>query len=434
MPYPFKQRGTVVVPLAESPVPMVEVESTDNPATFSETVAGEGNITGMTIYGKSTQVTTTGAQLFDKNAASPNTWINGQGVVEGANGYTLSDYISVTAGTYYGNFKGSVKTATYNSEKQFIRYIAWAGSTPLTINDGESYLLVTIQTNDDGNYLDTFMLNAGSTALPYEPYTGGKPSPSPEYPQEIHSAGDEGEISITLSDGANQSLTFSTPNDLPGIPVDSGGNFVDEDGKNFFSNLRDYFRGVDVTRVKFFHVDTSNTSQWYSLNTGEYVDLYTYLVPNDYQVGYKNIMCNILPYNGNIYAGKNYGCCFNETLTEGGNAYLLFSFDRATFNASKEDSSEIVIEKFKTYMGEDGFDILYICDPIETPIPDTDIAAYRALHAYDGTTVITPQDALAEVEVDYIVKPKAYIEKKLTAIEQKIQEVAAAQIDTQTGG
>lgn len=64
MPYPFKQRGTVVVPLAESPVPMVEIESTDNPATFSETVAGEGNITGMTIYGKSTQVTTTGAQLL----------------------------------------------------------------------------------------------------------------------------------------------------------------------------------------------------------------------------------------------------------------------------------------------------------------------------------------------------------------------------------
>lgn len=162
--------------------------------------------------------------------------------------------------------------------------------------------------------------------------------------------------------------------------------------------------------------------------------MYTYIIPNDYQIGYKNIMCNILPYNGDIYAGKNYGCCFNGTLTEGGNAYLLFSFDRATFNASKEDSSEIVIEKFKTYMGEDGFDILYICDPIETPIPDTDIAAYRALHTHDGTTVITHQDALAEVEVDYIVKPKPYIEKKLTAIEQKIQEVAAAQIDTQTGG
>ena len=58
--------------------------------------------------------------------------------------------------------------------------------------------------------------------------------------------------------------------------------------------------------------------------------------------------------------------------------------------------------------------------PIETPIPADELAAYRALHAYDGTTVITPDDALAEVEADYIVSPKAYIEKKLTAIESRL--------------
>lgn len=33
------------------------------------------------------------------------------------------------------------------------------------------------------------MVNEGSTVLPYEPYTGGKPSPSPEYQQEIKSVG-----------------------------------------------------------------------------------------------------------------------------------------------------------------------------------------------------------------------------------------------------
>lgn len=31
----------------------------------------------------------------------------------------------------------------------------------------------------------TFTVNEGTTLLDYEPYTGGKPSPSPEYPQEI---------------------------------------------------------------------------------------------------------------------------------------------------------------------------------------------------------------------------------------------------------
>lgn len=43
------------------------------------------------------------------------------------------------------------------------------------------------------------MLAEGSTALPYEPYTGGKPSPSVEYPQEIVSAGDDGQIDVKVT-------------------------------------------------------------------------------------------------------------------------------------------------------------------------------------------------------------------------------------------
>lgn len=37
--------------------------------------------------------------------------------------------------------------------------------------------------------LSYVQLEKGTTATPYEPYTGGKPSPSPEYPQEIKNAG-----------------------------------------------------------------------------------------------------------------------------------------------------------------------------------------------------------------------------------------------------
>ena len=46
--------------------------------------------------------------------------------------------------------------------------------------------------------INHLMLNTGSTALPWEPYTGGKPSPSPDYPQEIVSAGDDGSIGIEV--------------------------------------------------------------------------------------------------------------------------------------------------------------------------------------------------------------------------------------------
>lgn len=40
------------------------------------------------------------------------------------------------------------------------------------------------------------MLNEGSTTKLWEPYTGGKPSPSPQYPQEIKSVGQDGAIGV----------------------------------------------------------------------------------------------------------------------------------------------------------------------------------------------------------------------------------------------
>lgn len=63
----------------------------------------------------------------------------------------------------------------------------------VTVNSVDGYVTVaaresiTENSNDPRNF--DIMVNAGSTALPYEPYTGGQPSPSPDYPQEIGNAG-----------------------------------------------------------------------------------------------------------------------------------------------------------------------------------------------------------------------------------------------------
>ena len=48
------------------------------------------------------------------------------------------------------------------------------------------------------NYTIYPMLNKGETALPFEPYTGGKPSPSPEYKQEPEDAGKDGSIEVKV--------------------------------------------------------------------------------------------------------------------------------------------------------------------------------------------------------------------------------------------
>lgn len=60
------------------------------------------------------------------------------------------------------------------------------------VSDGDSVVLNFSEgqnPNGEDRMVYDIMLNSGSTALPYEPYTGGAPSPSPDYPQEITSAG-----------------------------------------------------------------------------------------------------------------------------------------------------------------------------------------------------------------------------------------------------
>ena len=66
-------------------------------------------------------------------------------------------------------------------------------------------------------------------------------TPSPESPVPIVSAGGGGSIVLTVSDGADQSqsLTLSTPNGLPGIPVDSGGNYTDASGQRRWVDIID---------------------------------------------------------------------------------------------------------------------------------------------------------------------------------------------------
>lgn len=69
---------------------------------------------------------------------------------------------------------------------------------PESIKDGDVYYFINITKGVKHNGGIRVILNKGDTALPYEPYTGGKPSPSPDYPQEIESAGGDGKIGVSV--------------------------------------------------------------------------------------------------------------------------------------------------------------------------------------------------------------------------------------------
>lgn len=71
-------------------------------------------------------------------------------------------------------------------------------------------------------------LETGTTATPYEPYTGGKPSPSPEYPQEIKNSGKWNEetqkYEIEISISGRNLFDFSTCEE--GKIFEGSGNIV----------------------------------------------------------------------------------------------------------------------------------------------------------------------------------------------------------------
>ena len=501
-----------------------------NPAVCEDSV--EWGLQGMRVYGKSTQVTTTGAQLFRIDlAASRNGMtvthnedgtINITGTPSNQYANVLSFKTTLSAGTYYLSSNGG------GSKGQMIPQIRITknGETVLFstggvfVNEDDGYdvtLSIQYQNSElaEVNLSHFFvMLNAGFTALPFEPYTGGKPSPSPEYPQEIHSAGDEGEIVIkaqgknilnesqhvltnrniywgrnadqsgflikahttyTLSvcdnlepptrmyfvskagktlkeisgssvtytpdediwvsfdaywaDGRpenatvmqleigstatsyepyqSQSLTFDTPDGLPGIPVDSGGNFVDADGQEWICNYRDWARGVDVKNISQCVVDGTTNKFVYN---------------NDELLPFWNLPHNTAPSTNQNYTKVYYSDYFSPS-SFGSNSLFDFIFTQLSMMEPYGFTTADELNAFCVEKNSEGkpLTIMYVLEaPIETPIPADELAAYRALHAYDGTTVVTPDDALAEVEVDYIVKPKAYIEKKLTAIESRL--------------
>lgn len=149
---------------------------------------------GIEMTGWTEQDSTTGANLFDIASATTGavSRITGENLEYGKN-WKRSDYIQVVSGqqyscTYVANYQDT-GFAFYDEQKTFLSGIPC--TTNFTVPESAVFCRITVNTTDGDPNI--FMFNAGSTALPYEPYTGGKPSPSPDYPQEIISAGNYNE-------------------------------------------------------------------------------------------------------------------------------------------------------------------------------------------------------------------------------------------------
>lgn len=189
---------------------------TGNPALL-ENSKGNRGLESLTLYGKSTQVSTTGAQLISLNDSYGVTTVNGVtktpiGIsawkLEGISKedaiiypYSSLTFLSLSKGDYVFSVFGTSKAkARYTIIGRVSSgYIQTGYSQKISIQEDVKLTFnFLIENGVESNGILMIMLNSGSTSLPWEPYTGGKPSPSPEYPQEIKSAGQDGEIEVEV--------------------------------------------------------------------------------------------------------------------------------------------------------------------------------------------------------------------------------------------
>ena len=172
----------------------------------------EAPFVGLSLYGKTTQFTTTGKNLFDKeNAETVGGYVDPDGKVAGNASIGTTWFVPVSENTKYTistNSSGGFyfKAIRFlDAAKSLIGFDAKDTNTYGTVfTDGSSanyFATATFTTPEGCKYVQvgsllsnwgsdsTIMLNYGDTALPYEPYTGGMASPNPDYPQELVNIG-----------------------------------------------------------------------------------------------------------------------------------------------------------------------------------------------------------------------------------------------------
>ena len=509
--------------------------------------SSDNRFKGLSLYGKSTQVTTTGAQLKINNDDITKTWKSTEAITENPIKFEIDSNSDLSTGGFLSFYSDSDIPDAVCYEP----YIwtengtegKWGNKTYFKITKGlnkvklsaysikptdSERLMVHLRRNSETlSYNGTFTLSdvfvkSGQNEAPYEPYTGGKPSPSVEYPQEISNDGvagtvevnvfgvnlinfPEGElinngitytsskgaievkgktensssqtdmsmlmcvlpkklkgnfylsgtslnvlvnVKITLMDGKIkyfgkgkfvldghekevkvyirvdpnktvnetiypminigdvqlpwepyrelQTLTIPTPNGLPGIKVDSGGNYTDMSGQQWVCDEIDLERGKYVQRIAenvwdtVFFTDTgsgkfqNNTLGAYKLKGATFASMANF---------------------------ARYSAWANES---GGFA----AFDKYFYY---HHGSEIKVEELNELFNSKA--PIKIIGQLETPterdLSSEEIQAYKALHTNYPTTVIM-NDENAGMKVSYVADTKHYIEKKFKELNQAI--------------
>ena len=243
-----------------------------------------------------------------------------------------------------------------------------SGVIALTISPRTESDTIKITYGDGGDGIvvaSEFQIEKGSEVTPYEPYVGGQPSPSPNYPQRIKSVVNP-TVKVTNEDESKvQSVTLNNII-LNAIPVSSGGN-VTIDGQQYIADYVDVEREKLVRMVGVADQDTFVTSKW---DTGSII-IYS-LISN---VGSENAIVTI---SSKFAANWSAGDEIHHFTQPTGQTLVIVLPKTIT---TVEQGEEIRAKGFKFYY--------ILITPIEIDLTTEEITAFKALATYYPTTNIS---------------------------------------------
>lgn len=189
------------------------------PVVFGENIhiqdSSNKHLSGMQLFGRTQQKTTIGKNLFDASAIGEYTKngitfkylgdgkISVKGTTTTSLGETRPVPLNLPTGKYYVSLNSNVNVdhsiVTFMLSYEHNGTRVWKNSaTEITAEDTNQYAYISVGRNETIDIVVQPQIELGEKATPAEPYTGGKPSPSPDYPQEMVNVGDKGSIEVQV--------------------------------------------------------------------------------------------------------------------------------------------------------------------------------------------------------------------------------------------
>ena len=390
----------------DSAPPIIE---TYNGQTVQCSMSADRPIKGLNLYATCKQQTYSGKNLFNKETIEDGL-VNASGQLDPSETVKTSDFIKVKPSTQYKSSFASAYVKFYTSEKEPVQ----TESVDITTNTqsfttGESTGYIRYSFNASAQAPETLIIVDGANELtPYEPYTGGVPSPSVDYPQEIQTISDfVVEVKNSMeTDATPQTLNITIPEQgFYGIPVSIGGNYTDASGKQWICDEFDFANKKFIKRTERILFDGSEDEQWRKgVITEDKAGFYIKLADGKIRNG-SACLCNRLIYRTSRVSGS----CF---VTNSG------------FYIDIEPSINTVA-LLREYLNTHPLDVIY---PLETPVEynltDEQVEQYKKLRSYYGTTYIDNDAAPAcNMQAELVLDTKLYIDNKFTTLAGQILEM-----------